>query len=84
VLLRQKCPLYIHTTKRNLLDWLNKSLIGFLGMVEKKTIARARVAWNLMCVPKKEGGLGIKKLEVWNRATVMRHIWGFFAKAGSL
>lgn len=84
VLLRQKCPLYTHTTKRKLLDWSNKSLIGFLGMVELKAIARARVAWKLMCVPKKEGGLGIKKLEVWNRATIMRHIWGLFAKAGSL
>jgi hypothetical protein len=35
-------------------------------------------------MPKKEGGLGIKKLEEWNRAAMMRHIWSLFVKAGSL
>jgi hypothetical protein len=35
-------------------------------------------------MPKKERGLGIKKLEEWNKATMMRHIWSLFAKAGSL
>jgi len=28
--------------------------------------------------------LGIKKLEEWNRAAIMRHIWSLLAKAGSL
>lgn len=29
------------------------------------------------CVPKQEGGLGIKKLNDWNRAAMLRHIWNF-------
>jgi hypothetical protein len=35
-------------------------------------------------VPKEEGGLGIKRLEVWNKASMMIHIWNLFARAGSL
>jgi hypothetical protein len=38
----------------------------------------------MLCLPKKEGGVGIKKLEEWNRAAIMLHIWGLFVKAGSL
>jgi hypothetical protein len=34
-------------------------------------------------MPKQEGDLGIKKLEEWNKAAMMRHIW-LFAKARSL
>jgi len=33
---------------------------------------------------KKERGLGIKDIEVWNQASILNHIWNLFAKAGSL
>jgi hypothetical protein len=36
------------------------------------------------CVPKKEGGLGLKRLDVWNQAAMLRHIWNLFAEASSL
>jgi hypothetical protein len=36
--------------------------------------AKAKVSWEKICVPKKEGGLGIKRLEVWNKASMMIHI----------
>lgn len=35
-------------------------------------------------MPKKEGGLGLKRLEVWNQAAIMWHIWLLFKRAGSL
>jgi hypothetical protein len=35
-------------------------------------------------MPNKEGGLGIKNIEVWNQASILNHIWNLFAKAGSL
>ncbi|XP_028076039.1 uncharacterized protein LOC114278224 [Camellia sinensis] len=35
----------------------------------------AKVAWDRICVPKNEGGLGFKSLEIWNRAAVSKHIW---------
>ena len=37
-----------------------------------------------MCYPKKEGGLGLKRVEDWNEATAMKHIWNLFTQAGSL
>jgi hypothetical protein len=46
--------------------------------------AHAKVAWVELCVPKREGGLGLKMLEDWNKASMLRHIWNLFVKSGSL
>lgn len=46
--------------------------------------ARFKVAWEFICVPKDERGLGIKRAEDWNRAAVLKYIWPLFTKAGSL
>jgi hypothetical protein len=45
---------------------------------------KAKVSWDKVCAPKKEWGLGIKKLEVWNQASMLVHIWNLFARAGSI
>jgi hypothetical protein len=50
----------------------------------RDTKAHAKVAWSQLCVPKQEGGLGIKRIEVWNKASMLNHIWNLFTKAGSL
>lgn len=47
-------------------------------------MAKAKVAREKVCVPKKEGGLGLKRLEIWNQAAMLNHIWNFFAQAWSL
>jgi len=46
--------------------------------------AHAKVACDKLCAPKQEGGLGIKRTEVWNKASMLNHIWNLFTKAGSL
>jgi hypothetical protein len=33
---------------------------------------------------RRKGGWGIKRLEVWNKASMMIHIWNLFARVGSL
>jgi hypothetical protein len=43
-----------------------------------------KVSWEQVCFPKQEGGLGLKRVEDWNRAAVMKHIWNLFTQAGSL
>uniref|UniRef100_A0A2N9EXA1 Reverse transcriptase zinc-binding domain-containing protein n=1 Tax=Fagus sylvatica TaxID=28930 RepID=A0A2N9EXA1_FAGSY len=43
-----------------------------------------KVSWEQVCLPKQEGGLGLKRVEDWNRAAVMKHIWNLFTQAGSL
>ena len=35
----------------------------------------AKVAWVDLALPLEEGGLGIKRLDVWNTATMGKHIW---------
>uniref|UniRef100_A0A2N9IIX2 Reverse transcriptase zinc-binding domain-containing protein n=1 Tax=Fagus sylvatica TaxID=28930 RepID=A0A2N9IIX2_FAGSY len=42
-----------------------------------------RVAWDKVCLPKK-GGLGLKRVEDWNRAAILKHIWSLFTQSGSL
>lgn len=32
----------------------------------------------------KDGGLGLKRVEDWNKAAMLRHIWKLFAREGSL
>lgn len=46
--------------------------------------AKVKVSWQDLCVPKQEGGLGIKSLEIWNWASMMRHIWSVFARSDSI
>jgi hypothetical protein len=62
---------------------LEQKLNRFLWCGED-TKAKAKVAWDKVCVPKKEGGLGIKKLDFWNQASMLYHVWVLFARSGSL
>lgn len=73
---------YSYFLRRSLLPW-SRNLIVFLWGGNDTDHARAKVAWNSICVPKK-GGLGLKKLEDWNKAAILRHIWNIFAQFGSL
>ena len=34
-----------------------------------------KVSWESLCVPKEEGGLGIKDMGVWNKAAMVKHLW---------
>ena len=36
---------------------------------------KAKVAWRDICYPKKQGGLGIKPLYVWNQSLVAKLVW---------
>jgi hypothetical protein len=38
----------------------------FLWTGKSEGSAKAKVSWNALCFPKKEGGLGLKRLDVWN------------------
>jgi len=33
------------------------------------------VAWDQVCLPKKEGGLRIKRITEWNKIALLKHIW---------
>ena len=52
------------------------------GSIDEK--ASAKVAWNTACLPKSEGGLGLRKFVVWNKVLCLRFVWLIFAESSSL
>jgi len=42
------------------------------------------VAWDKVCTPKKQGGLGVKNLNLWNIACVAKLVWAITMKKDSL
>lgn len=44
----------------------------------------ARVSWDVVTKPKRESGLGIKNLAIWNKACCLKLIWLLFFQAGSV
>lgn len=44
----------------------------------------AKVHWDTVCLPKAEGGLGVRELEAWNNACCLKIIWLLLCNAGSL
>ena len=42
------------------------------------------VAWDDLCKAKKEGGLGIRKTLIWNKATLGKYVWAIATKQDNL
>ncbi|KAL0790255.1 hypothetical protein Bca101_006501 [Brassica carinata] len=52
------------------------------GNIEKKE--KAKIAWDTVCLPKKEGGLGIRSIQVWNQVLGLKFIWLLLSRSPSL
>ncbi|GJZ69163.1 hypothetical protein Tco_0632713 [Tanacetum coccineum] len=57
---------------------------GFLWCNEELKRGKAKVAWDTICLPKLEGGLGIRSLEIFNIALMTTHIWNLVTNRESL
>ncbi|KAL8111937.1 hypothetical protein AgCh_019586 [Apium graveolens] len=44
----------------------------------------AKIAWTTVCLPKEEGGLGVKNMIDWNRAQILGHLLKIITKHNSL
>ncbi|GKB41077.1 hypothetical protein Tco_0886019 [Tanacetum coccineum] len=54
-------------------------------LVEKaKNRRKAKVAWEDICLPKWEGGLGLRNLDIFNIALLTTHIWNIVSNKESL
>lgn len=42
------------------------------------------VAWKIVCLPHKEGGLGLRDLATWNKALMSKTLWNISAKNDAL
>ena len=54
---------------------VNNILRSFMWWGVELKHTGAKVSWEDVCLPKAEGGLGIKNVEIWNEATISKHIW---------
>ncbi|GKE61297.1 hypothetical protein Tco_1511664 [Tanacetum coccineum] len=45
---------------------------------------KAKVAWDVVCLPKDEGGLGVKRLDLFNKALMSSHVWKLLVRKDSL
>ena len=52
------------------------------GNIDKRGLAK--IAWRTVCLPTKEGGLGLRSLLVWNQVLCLKFIWLLLSKSPSL
>ena len=63
---------------------LEQLLRGFLWCQGEMKRGKAKVAWESVCKPKQEGGLGIRRLADFNNALMTTHIWSILTHKESL
>ena len=63
---------------------LEQLMRGFLWSSRAGHKGVPKVAWEVVCLPKQEGGLGIRRLESFNSALIAAHIWRLFNSMDSL
>lgn len=57
---------------------------GFIWGVENGHLKVSQIKWDIVCVPKNQGGLGFRKTSDLNQAMIMKSGWGLVSKPGSL
>nr|GEV58827.1 hypothetical protein [Tanacetum cinerariifolium] len=68
---------------RMLLD-IEKIMRIFLWCQGNMSRGKAKVAWDVVCLPKQEGGLGISRLHHFNKALMVSHVWKLLSLKESL
>ena len=60
---------------KSVLNNVEQKLRAFLWTGAELRTVGAKVSWKEVCLPKQEGGLGVKDLKAWNKALMLRHFW---------
>ncbi|GJS60706.1 hypothetical protein Tco_0655490 [Tanacetum coccineum] len=63
---------------------IHQLIRGFLWCNGEYKRGKAKVAWDVISLPKAEGGLGIRSLEMFNIALMTKYIWSDISKRKSL
>ncbi|KAJ9561549.1 hypothetical protein OSB04_006709 [Centaurea solstitialis] len=56
----------------------------FLWAQGNSSKGKCKIAWDLVCRPLENGGLGFKRLATWNRALLAKHVWDIATNRNSL
>ncbi|GKB63570.1 putative RNA-directed DNA polymerase [Tanacetum coccineum] len=67
-----------------LVFYIQNLIRGFLWCNGDYKCGKAKVAWVDICLPLSEGGLGLRSLEVFNKALLSTHIWNIVSNKESL
>nr|GEW50943.1 hypothetical protein [Tanacetum cinerariifolium] len=68
---------------RVLLD-IEQIMRGFLWSQDNTSRGKVKVAWDVVCLLKQEGGLGIRRLDHFNKALMVSHVWKLLSLKESL
>lgn len=63
---------------------LEQLMRGFLWCNGEPHKGKSKVAWEVVCLPRQEGGLGIRRLDSFNSALISSHIWSILMGKESL
>jgi hypothetical protein len=73
------CTFKMHKIVIHQIDKYRKHCLWRGADINAKT--PPKVAWDLVCLPKSEGGLGVLQLEIHNEALLLKNLHKFFNKA---
>nr|GFB59557.1 hypothetical protein [Tanacetum cinerariifolium] len=68
---------------RVLLD-IEQIMCGFLWSQDNMSRGKVKVAWDVVCLSKQEGGFGIRRLDHFNKALMVSHVWKLLSLKESL
>nr|GEW31844.1 hypothetical protein [Tanacetum cinerariifolium] len=89
-LIYKDCKELIEKVQRRVNDWKSKCLstAGRLQLIQSVVGSMrrgmAKVSWEDVCLPKDEGGLGIRRLRSFNQALMVSHLWKVLTLKDSL
>ncbi|XP_010530574.2 PREDICTED: uncharacterized protein LOC104807150 isoform X3 [Tarenaya hassleriana] len=67
-----------------LLKEIDSLCAAFLWQHSTNSTPSHRIAWDAICKPRTEGGLGLRRLDEFNKVFRLKLVWLLFSKAGSL
>ncbi|KAJ9536410.1 hypothetical protein OSB04_un000423 [Centaurea solstitialis] len=74
----------IYVLPSGIIHELESCFRDFLWAQGDSSKGRCKIAWETVCKPVSRGGLGFKRLGIWNRAFIAKHIWDLITRRNSL
>ncbi|XP_062114593.1 uncharacterized protein LOC133825700 [Humulus lupulus] len=69
---------------KKILHRVNIICRNYLWKVMVDSTSSGQVAWDNMCRPKSEGGLGFRRITKWNEAAIGKYVWAVASKQDTL
>nr|GFC38336.1 reverse transcriptase domain, reverse transcriptase zinc-binding domain protein [Tanacetum cinerariifolium] len=70
----------------NVINYTKLTILNVLPFEEDHNMSRGKVkvAWDVVCLSKQEGGFGIRRLDHFNKALMVSHVWKLLSLKESL